>query len=283
VRWRRGRVVIAAATLLCATGAAGGRSGKDNPWARQKSPSRGGSEAIGGYSDGCLAGGLDLPGHGTGFRVMLPERRRHFGHRVLIELIRALGAEVDAKKLGFLPLGDLSQPRGGPAPDGHSSHQTGLDVDIWFAPAPAKSGKPPEPISVVDGKAQALGPAWRPEMAEVLELAAADERVARIFVHPVIKRELCQRAIDSGSAPPAWLRKIRPWWGHDDHFHVRLACPAGDKDCRDQEPIAAGDGCAELTGWFAPPDAKKVAEHKAYQSHVGAVPTLPERCSSLLR
>ena len=25
----------------------------------------------------------------------------------------------------------------------------------------------------------------------------------------------------------AWLHKVRPFWGHQYHFHVRLACPAG--------------------------------------------------------
>jgi len=27
---------------------------------------------------------------------------------------------------------DLGQPRGGPTLSGHRSHQSGLDVDIWF-------------------------------------------------------------------------------------------------------------------------------------------------------
>jgi penicillin-insensitive murein endopeptidase len=56
----------------------------------------------------------------------------------------------------------------------------------------------------------------------------------------------------------AWLGKIRPWWSHDFHFHVRLRCPAGAAACRDPDPIPPGDGCAEAVWWVTealePPD-----------------------------
>ena len=49
-----------------------------------------------------------------------------------------------------------------------------------------------------------------------------------------------------------WLEKVRPWYGHADHIHVRLKCPADLPNCRKQEPVPAGDGCAEkeLAFWF---------------------------------
>jgi penicillin-insensitive murein endopeptidase len=47
------------------------------------------------------------------------------------------------------------------------------------------------------------------------------------------------------------LGKLRPWYGHDDHFHVRLDCPAGEASCKDQDPPPADVGCgAELDYWF---------------------------------
>ncbi len=71
--------------------------------------------------------------------------------------------------------------------------------------------------------------------------------MARIFVNPAIKRALCR---DAG-ADRAWLSKIRPMFGHNYHFHIRLWCPNGDEGCGNQEPPAPGDGCgAELDGWF---------------------------------
>ena len=50
------------------------------------------------------------------------------------------------KRVGWngLLIGDMSQPRGGPMLNGHSSHQIGLDVDIWFTPMPDHELSPEE-------------------------------------------------------------------------------------------------------------------------------------------
>jgi penicillin-insensitive murein endopeptidase len=92
-----------------------------------------------------------------------------------------------------------------------------------------------------------------PRQVSLLKLAASDPRVERIFVHPVIKLALCRA--DGG----AWLQRIRPWWGHDDHFHVRLACPADSPLCVAQKPVPDGVGCdTALEDWAhhqAPPKA----------------------------
>jgi len=47
-----------------------------------------------------------------------------------------------------------------------------------------------------------------------------------------------------------YLRKIRPWFGHHYHFHVRLACPRGALGCVDQNPPPKRDGCAEAQEWL---------------------------------
>ena len=73
----------------------------------------------------------------------------------------------------------------------------------------------------------------------------ADPRVARIFVFAGAKVEMCANATGDRS----WLHKIRPWYGHNYHFHVRLNCPAGAAGCVDQDPIPAGDGCADAQEW----------------------------------
>src|SRR6478672_3579122 len=103
-------------------------------WAKLAAPSAGAPHAIGGYSSGCIEGAVALPLTGDGFRVARPERHRVFGHPLLIDLLRGLGGQVKKLGLGLLSIGDLGQARGGPAPTGHASHQTGLDVDIWFLP-----------------------------------------------------------------------------------------------------------------------------------------------------
>ena len=71
--------------------------------------------------------------------------------------------------------------------------------------------------------------------------------MARIFINPAIKKALCREAGEDR----AWLRKVRPMWGHNYHFHIRLACPAGAAGCSDQDPPPPGDGCGEeLARWF---------------------------------
>ena len=91
--------------------------------------------------------------------------------------------------------------------------------------------------------------AWTPKSVKLLAIAAADPAVDRIFVNPGIKRMLCEGP--ERKAP--WTARVRPWWGHHDHFHVRLECPPGMATCIGQSQPPAGDGCgAELTEWFKP-------------------------------
>jgi penicillin-insensitive murein endopeptidase len=181
-----------------------------------------------------------------------------------------------ALHLAPLSVGDLGQPRGVPAPTGHASHQTGLDVDLWFLPPKLGAA-----LSMVDRARMQPSPRFSDKVIRLVELAASDARVERIFVNPVLKRALCER--HSSAADRAWLHKLRPWWGHDDHFHVRLACPPDSPACTPQAPLPPGDGCDQLAWWF---DEKEQADrekgHQTYAAKVGAAPALPEGCSALL-
>lgn len=255
-------------------------------WHEVRRPAPGPAESIGGYSAGCVRGAQALAQQGPGYQVMRPSRRRNFGHPALVEYLRKLGA--GAKDAGLTVLiGDLGQARGGPAPSGHASHQTGLDVDIWYwAPADANvrllSRREREQLaarSVVDEKAKLMDGEQVTRVESLLSLAARDARVARIFVHPVIKDTLCKRNYPDRS----FLNKLRPWWGHDDHFHVRLECPIDSKQCEAQGKVEAGDGCAEVATWLTPEAlAAREKEHARYKAKVGAVPKLPEACEALL-
>jgi penicillin-insensitive murein endopeptidase len=154
-----------------------------------------------------------------------------------------------------LLIGDLGQPRGGPMLTGHASHQLGIEGDIWLTPMPdrrltAEERNEMSATNVVARDGQDIDPqVWRPEHRRLLELAARDPAVNRIFVNPAIKRALCREATGDRS----WLHRIRPWYGHDYHFHVRLACPPGASQCHNQAPLPPGDGCgADLAWWFTP-------------------------------
>jgi len=263
--------------------------GKSNAWSRAKTPVGRDAAPIGQYTSGCLQGAAELPLDGSGFQVMHPSRRRYFGHPDLVAFVQRLAGSLREAQLADLMVGDLSQPRGGPAPGGHSSHQTGLDVDLWYwspeaAQARALTTEERENTkarSVLDGKTSSIRAKLRPRVLTMLRLAAEDARVERIFVHPIIKRDACNGASEQGDR--AWLRKLRPWYGHDDHFHVRLQCPDGAEDCIAQTPTPRGDGCGDLDWWFSAEAHEDRKKGKAtYQAKVGKAPGMPAQCKVLL-
>lgn len=217
-------------------------------------------EAIGFYSKGCLAGGEALPIDGPDtqgplWQVMRLSRHRNFGHPQLIAFLERFAQKVPqvSSWKGIL-IGDMSQPRGGPMLTGHASHQVGLDADIWLTPSPGRSftADEREKISatmMVRSDRRDIDPAhWRPDHWKVIRAAATDPGVERIFVNAAIKKALCRDA----SGDRGWLSKVRPYWGHDYHMHVRLTCPAGNAECKPQEAPPPGDGCgSELDWWFS--------------------------------
>ncbi|MGB0685398.1 MAG: penicillin-insensitive murein endopeptidase, partial [Planctomycetota bacterium] len=111
-------------------------------------------------------------------------------------------------------------------------------------------------ISMQRAKGAYVNDQWTRAHHNILKKAAQDKRTARIFVFAGAKVQMCKDA----EGNRAWLRKIRPWWGHHYHFHVRLACPKGAKGCENQSPPPKGDGCAEAQQWvndiISPPPPK---------------------------
>ena len=91
------------------------------------------------------------------------------------------------------------------------------------------------------------GATWTAAHVALLKSAAEDPAVVRIFVNAAIKKALC-RAAAAGDRD--WLRKVRPMWGHDYHFHVRLSCPSDSPDCKPQLPPPPGDGCDHALDWW---------------------------------
>jgi penicillin-insensitive murein endopeptidase len=223
-------------------------------WSQVEAPTDNPPRSIGQTNSGCIDGAHSLPLKGEGYQVMHTERNRYYGHPHLLRAIESLGKQVDERGLGVMQVGDLGQPRGGPMAFGHRSHQTGLDVDIWFnldpkifAEANAMRSNVNAP-SMLSGSKRGLNHAlWSAKQAKMLELAANLPAVDRIFVNAYVKKDLCERSEGNRE----WLRKIRPWYYHDDHFHMRLVCPADSPSCDAQEPIPPGEGCdSSLNWWF---------------------------------
>jgi penicillin-insensitive murein endopeptidase len=212
------------------------------------------ARAIGSFARGCLAGAIALPVNGETWQVMRLSRNRMWGHPDLIALVErlAVSAPKQANWRGLL-VGDISQPRGGPMLTGHASHQIGLDADIWLTKMPDRRLTRDErenmsATNIVRADWMDVDPAvyTRAHLA-IVRLAAKQPEVARIFVNPAIKVAFCR---DAG-ADRAWLSKVRPMWGHNFHFHIRIACPKKDATCVDQPLPHDGDGCgAELKEWL---------------------------------
>ncbi len=180
--------------------------------ARARSRPRRRSVALGTPTAGALRGGVRLPASGPSFRTWdpilrrAPNRgwRRHGTDRLVGLLERVARAHARAHP-GAPPMviGDLSRPRGGDFGArygivGHTSHQNGLDADVYY---PRRDGRaaPPDRRGDVDRRlARSLTRRF---------LAAGAER---ILVSPTL-------AVGS---PGRGLRIVA---GHEDHLHVRIA------------------------------------------------------------
>lgn len=223
-------------------------------FAAAKTPAPLAARAIGWYAKGCLAGGKSIAVDGPAWQVMRLSRNRYWGHPQLIELVERLGKEAkDSGEWPGLLVGDISQARGGPMLTGHASHQVGLDADIWFTPMPDRrlSEKEREDLSATSMLASddvSVNPkVWGDGQVKLLKRAASYSKVERILVHPAIKKALCE----ASGTDKAWLSKVRPYFGHYYHFHVRIGCPAGTAGCTPQPPVPGDDGCGdELKGWL---------------------------------
>ena len=213
------------------------------------------TQVIGFYSHGCIAGAQPLPINGPTWQVMRLSRNRNWAHPEMVALLERLSAKVhkDAGWAGIL-VGDMSQPRGGPMFTGHASHQIGLDADVWLTPMPSRTLSRNEredmsAVMMVRGDRLDIDPhTWTPQHLTVIRDAAQEPSVQRIFVNAAIKKALCRET----KGDRGWLAKIRPMYGHDYHFHIRIKCPVGSTTCESQPEPTEGEACsaADLAYWF---------------------------------
>jgi len=196
-------------------------------------------KSVGSPDQGTLVGGKKLEPNETmralgGHRFGLPE---------LVDMLtRSAGQVAKRHPRSVLNVGDLSR-RGGGEVDGHRSHESGRDADVGFYLA--KSGKPflAPRFAAVDGEGKATGfpgahfddvrnwalvEAW---------LSDSKARVLQIFVSNPVKQRLLAQAARAGASAAMRARAaevlFQPTKGlpHDNHFHVRIACPQGQGDC----------------------------------------------------
>jgi penicillin-insensitive murein endopeptidase len=178
----------------------------------------------------------------------------------------------------------MAQPRGGPLPFGHKSHQVGLDVDIWFMPKPDRTltREEREKISainlVADDWKHVNPKVYTPQHMAFIKAATEAPEVERVLVNAAIKKKLCETATGDRS----WLDKVRPWYGHHDHIHVRLRCPPGQAGCRAQPPAPKNEGCApaDFKFWFT--KALEPKKPSTKPAHALTLADLPPACKTVL-
>ena len=247
------------------------------------------ARAIGFYSRGCLAGAVPVPIDGDQWQVMRLSRNRNWGHPQLVKMVQGLARDA-ARHDGWpgLLVGDLSQPRGGPMLTGHNSHQIGLDADIWLTPMPDRrlSAKEREDLAATSMLAKdgihADPAVFSAKHKALIRRAASHPQVERVLIHPGIKKAMCE---ESG-VDRRHFHKIRPYWGHHYHMHIRIACPPDSAGCREQAATSGDDGCGrEVDEWIdllkRPPKPERSDKPKTPPKIV-TVDDLPGECRTVL-
>ncbi len=244
-------------------------------------PAPGPLRLIGGRGPGCIAGAVRLPDTAPGLQAIRTGKSFFWGTPATIDALLLLGRRAKAAGLPDLYMNDISAPRGGPFPGGHLSHQVGLDADVWLdvtphplLPVAARETLEPPSLVRPDGRGVDLA-RWRPEHATLIQLATGLPGVDRVLVNAAIKRQLCE----SVTGDRAWLRLVRPFYGHASHMHIHFRCPADQPECGpDFAPPPAGDGCdASLQWWFDQLDAPPAPPTKPKPP-----PPLPAACRAIM-
>ena len=252
---------------------------------RKSTPAAQAPKIFGFYAKGCLAGAESVPYDGEAWQVMRLSRNRNWGHPILVDFLLKTSRKLrhDGIWPGFL-VGDMAQPRGGPMITGHASHQIGLDADVWLTPMPdhTLSRRDREEMSASDMVRPDLldvNERWTSAHLAMIRAVAKEPQVQRIFVNPAIKKAICRDA----SGDRAWLNKVRPMYGHNYHFHIRLACPAGQEGCQSQDPTPPGDGCdSSLSWWFRDSVLHPKPNPFAKPKPPMTLAALPQECRAVL-
>ena len=194
------------------------------------------SESIGLPYNGRLEHGVQLPPHPL---YVIRERSRAYG---TLETVRWITAAFDAVREAF-PRGprvrvhDLSDEDGGALRD-HRSHQSGRDVDMAFFRRRCgqnECGFANTAPGQIDVRRQ-----WK-----LFKHWLERDQVEAIFIDYSLQRPLYEHARREGATP----RQLRTWFQyprgqehafgivrhfahHQDHAHIRFACPDTDDECR---------------------------------------------------
>ena len=203
------------------------------------------SKSIGSPTDGHLQGGAHLAS--TPYLRVYPVYAGgdvRWGLDSLVGLIDRSAQKIRKQfPDAVLSVGHLSKNGGGEV-ERHASHESGRDADIGFFVKNA-AGKPILADHMVAFVGDGTAPSWpgahfddARNWALVSTLVSDGRaRVTHLFVATPIRERLLAYAAKIG-APPGVRSRVsevlaQPHGAlpHDDHFHVRIACPSGMDKC----------------------------------------------------
>lgn len=200
-----------------------------------------------GWANGGSLENARLLREGPGVRF-LPGRTLHHGTEELVSLLERVGRVMRRRFQVPITVGDLSAACGGRVVR-HHSHQSGRDADVAFFMRSVEAangvGEPALPMDYVSF--DALGVSVDRRFAfdtarnwALVEALLTDPQVIveRLFVARAQRAALLRYARTRTRADVF----ARAQWAlhqpahasvHDNHFHVRIACPRGDVACRE--------------------------------------------------
>jgi penicillin-insensitive murein DD-endopeptidase len=199
--------------------------------------------SVGWPHHGVQTGAVELPEAGAGFARFRSEGGHYWGQPALVNGLREAARSVAAELPGGPPLivGDLSAQYGGKI-SRHHSHRSGRDVDLlWFVTTP--DGRPLRNTSFVHlgndgmGRAPKLGYVRLDVPRQwllVKSLLESDQLgVQWLYSSSVVEALVIEYALARGEdSELIWRAQnvmLEPLDSlpHDDHLHVRIACPPG--------------------------------------------------------
>ncbi len=241
-------LVVAAACVALAPSAAAAADGPELPKRYSKYPLSVQSLSVGSPNSGTLVRPKKLRSAGA-LRVQAKSQEHAYGLPALVLMLQRTAREMAKAAPGStLLVGDLSRREGGPL-GGHASHQSGRDADVGFYAR--QKGKPLRLTRFVafdtSGNAKdGSGAVFDERRNWLLVRMWLQDRRAGID-HVFVARWLRQRLLDYAARVPSERRYVErasellhqpiDSSPHDDHFHVRIGCPASQSDiCRDAGP-----------------------------------------------
>jgi penicillin-insensitive murein endopeptidase len=230
-------LVLVAGLALAAPAGARERTNAELPAAYRRSPFAMMSLSVGQPNNGWQIRAKKLKSSET-LWVQDKSVAYSYGHPALVLMLHRTAKQMARQTPGsVLLVGDLSREYGGPLA-GHRSHQSGRDADVGFFVTDDK-GHPlnSRKLRTFDSQGRArdgsglrfddyrnwlLVQLWLKDSRAELEYVFVASHLRRRLLEFAQKRPAFRQYVDDAAQ---FLRQPSNGLPHDDHFHIRIACP----------------------------------------------------------